>query len=81
MSGYKSYKNQYEVASQSSKGRHVYKVSENHDGSWECACMNGTRTMPRQDCKHILRKKLELQVGFKPVAPKAVVTEGRMFRR
>ena len=76
-----SIKNQYQVASQSSKGKHTYTVSEYFDGSWACACMNWTRTVQRQDCKHILKKKLELQVGFTPVAPKAIVTEGRMFRR
>lgn len=81
MSGYKDYKQQWQVASQSSKGKHSYTVSLCHDGSWECACMNWTRTVPRADCKHILKKKLELQIGFAPVAPKAVVTEGRMFRR
>lgn len=84
MSGYKSYKNQWAVASQSSKGKHNYVVSECHDGSWECACMNWTRTMPRQDCKHILKKKLELQVGFKPEISKptkpTMPVGGRFFR-
>jgi hypothetical protein len=74
-------KNQYQVESQSSKGRHTYTVSEYNDNSWACACMNWTRTVPRADCKHILKKKLELQVGFKPVVLKPVLaTGGRFFR-
>jgi hypothetical protein len=53
--------------------------------------MNWTRTVPWADCKHILKKKLELQVGFVAPPSKTEKTEiqkltlaqptGRMFRK
>lgn len=36
-----------------------YVVSESTDGNWACSCMNWTRTHPREDCKHIMRVKLQ----------------------
>ena len=35
-----------------------YTVSEATDGNWACSCMNWTRTVPREDCKHVMRVKL-----------------------
>lgn len=50
-----AYQQQWQVPSQSSKGKKMYTVSLRHDGTFECACMNWTRTVPREDCKHILK--------------------------
>lgn len=41
-----------------------YVVTLYSDDTWACACMNWTRNMPREDCKHILRKQKELGIGF-----------------
>lgn len=78
-------KRQYDVLSQSSKGGKTYKVTEYHDGTWACACMNWTRTVPRQDCKHILTQQKANSNGF-VAAPQVVgvrvaaAATGRKFR-
>jgi hypothetical protein len=61
-----------------------YVVSEPRIGDiWECSCMNWTRNNPREDCKHILRVKLQYAVPT-PVAPVGVGLQmtftGRIFR-
>jgi len=43
-------------------GQKPYVVSRAGTG-WSCDCMSWTRNMPREDCKHILRVKLEQLVS------------------
>ncbi|SRR6266566_8296667 len=43
----------------SSNGRKEYIVSKCADGTFACSCPNWTRNFPREDCKHILKKRLE----------------------
>lgn len=89
-------KRQYEVQSQSGARKSrvtgqvapgpvkTYTVTEYTDGTWACACMNWTRTVPRQDCKHILTQQKLNSNGF--VAPTvsgvrvAADATGRKFR-
>ena len=60
-----------------------YTVREAKDGNWSCSCMNWTRNHPREDCKHILRVKMQ---EAKPVEVKVqpkmqfVQATGRVFR-
>jgi hypothetical protein len=77
------YKGQWDVPSSSGRRNTTYKVSQRHDGNWECSCMNWTRTVPRKPCKHILTKQLELlQASSTPAPVKTVAAvEGRLFRR
>ncbi len=77
----KSYVNQWTVTG--SKGNQ-YVVSQRGDGEFECSCRSWTTTVPREDCKHILRKKLELmqQNGGTITVKKTTVEikQGRKFR-
>jgi len=50
-----TYENRWAVTGSASP----YIVSEAKDGNWACSCMAWTRTHPREDCKHILRIKLQ----------------------
>lgn len=44
------------------KGLHgTYKVSVSPDEQWGCSCRGWTTKIPREDCKHIRRKKWELK--------------------
>jgi hypothetical protein len=50
------YKNRWGV---SGSAQTPYVVSLATDGNWACSCMAWTRTHPREDCKHIMRVKLQ----------------------
>lgn len=58
---------QYREFSDSSN--RTYIVTRYDDGSWACGCMRWTRTFPRVDCKHILRRKRELSAGLPRTLP------------
>lgn len=50
---------------------------------WECSCMNWTHNHPREDCKHIMRVKLQEAVPSRVQVPQSMVvvqSTGRMFR-
>jgi len=50
---------------------------------WQCSCINWTRNHPREDCKHIMRVKLQEAVPAQIGATQsmiAVQSTGRMFR-
>src|SRR5208337_1539915 len=51
-----TYENRWAVTGSAAS---TYIVSEAKDGNWACSCMAWTRTHPREDCKHILRVKLQ----------------------
>jgi hypothetical protein len=36
-----------------------YLVSETEDGKWQCSCKAWTARMPRTDCKHIIKAKVD----------------------
>ena len=59
-----------------------YIVSEAKDGNWSCACMNWTRTHPREDCKHIMRVKMKVSAPAQIVPARSTQVEftGRVFR-
>ena len=46
---------QWDVGSFTDPTKKPYKVSERHDGRWECSCPAWTRHTPRTDCKHIIK--------------------------
>lgn len=48
------YARQWDVNSFTSPRKTAYKVSERHDGGWECSCPAWTMHTPRKDCKHIV---------------------------
>jgi hypothetical protein len=60
-----------------------YTVSQATDGNWSCSCMAWTRTHPREDCKHIMRVKLQentpVEVKIEP-STMFVQATGRKFR-
>jgi hypothetical protein len=89
ISGYPNssqYKRQWAVdASPTTKtpNPNPYTVSEAKDGNWSCSCMAWTRNHPREDCKHIMRVKLQEAVPAEiKVSPKMqfVQSTGRVFR-
>ncbi len=51
-----AYRNQWYVSGSAAE---PYIVSEAKDGNWSCSCMAWTRNHPREDCKHIMRVKLQ----------------------
>ena len=53
-----AYKNRWGVSGSAAM---PYIVSEAKDGNWACSCMAWTRNHPREDCKHIMRVKLQDQ--------------------
>jgi hypothetical protein len=60
-----------------------YVVSHAKDGNWSCSCMAWTRNHPREDCKHIMRVKLQENTPVEvKVTPKMqfVQSTGRVFR-
>jgi hypothetical protein len=63
-----SYRNRWAVSGSAAT---PYTISEAKDGNWACSCMAWTRTTPREDCKHILRVKLQ---QMKPQASAPAVT-------
>jgi hypothetical protein len=72
----------------SGSGKAPYTVSEAKDGNWSCSCMAWTRTHPREDCKHIMRVKLQTAVPVAVPEPgkpgktgmQLVQSTGRKFR-
>ena len=56
LAGTLSYKNRWSV---SGSAVEPCTVSLANDGNWACSCMIWTRTHPREDCKHIMRVKLQ----------------------
>lgn len=74
------YRHRWEVSGSAAS---PYIVSEDGDGNWACSCMAWTRTHPREDCKHIMRVKLGLNVPAAiSIEPSVTVevTQGRKFR-
>jgi hypothetical protein len=56
LNGFSRYKAQWYVSGSAAT---PYTVSELRNGDWECSCMAWTRNHPREDCKHIMRVKLQ----------------------
>jgi hypothetical protein len=60
-----------------------YTVSHAKNGDWSCSCMSWTRNHPREDCKHIMRVKLQEATPVEIKASPAmtfVQAKGRVFR-
>jgi len=73
-----AYRNQWYVSGSATE---PYIVSEAKDGNWSCSCMAWTRNHPREDCKHIMRVKLqESKPAEIPVKSHQVEFTGRVFR-
>jgi hypothetical protein len=74
------YKNKWYVSGSAAS---PYVVSEAKDGNWACSCMAWTRNHPREDCKHIMRVKLQENTPVEvKITPKMqfVQSTGRKFR-
>jgi hypothetical protein len=61
------YARQWDVGSFTDPTKKPYKVSERHNGTWECSCPAWTRHMPRADCKHI--RNVQAALRHTPAAP------------
>ena len=74
-----AYRNQWYVSGSAAE---PYIVSEAKDGNWSCSCMAWTRNHPREDCKHIMRVKLQESkpAEIPNVESHQVEFTGRVFR-
>jgi hypothetical protein len=61
------YKRQYDVESFTNPRQQPYKISERHDGRWECSCPAWKFHTPRADCKHI--RKVQGALRIMPSSP------------
>jgi hypothetical protein len=74
------YKGQWYVSGSAAS---PYTVSEAKDSNWSCSCMAWTRNHPREDCKHIMRVKLQEAVPAEVKINSSmqfVQSTGRKFR-
>jgi hypothetical protein len=42
----------------SARSPYIVSISDESGGTWACSCPAWTRTVPREDCKHIMRVRL-----------------------